>query len=163
MKLFEEAFMYCFHKQHFLHLWYLDNVLLLWRHEENPLTIFKPCYHLSWIYKFVFHYLKETVNFLELISGPKLRTLAIHLFRKPTDKYQILDYTSHYPKSKTNHTVQQFLRLRRIWSGNDAFSKRALSLHNRLLERKCTERLIIDAEQSHKHLPRWSFNAKDGA
>lgn len=147
MGFLEETFIYSFHKQPLIYLRYIDDVLMLWHHDEKSLNEFfthaNACHDTI---KFTFHYSKLSVNFLDVNITLYEGKLITQLYRKPTDKRQLLHYTSHHPKSqKNNIPYSQFLRLRRICSEDDTFNMHAHSLRNTLLERKYPETLIADA------------------
>lgn len=104
VSLFEKVFIYLFHKQPLIYLRCINDVLMLWHHDEKFLNECfnqaKTCHESM---KFPFHYSKQTVKFLDFNIKLKQGALATSHFTIPTDKRQLLHCT-HLQKQ---HTIQQ--------------------------------------------------------
>lgn len=102
-----------------------------WTHVMTPLS------------KFTFHYSHESVN-LHANVEVKHNKFSTQLYRKPTNKWQLLHYTSHHPNQSNNIRRSQFLCLRIICSDKKSYMHKAFRTYIRN-ENIQKEPLITDA------------------
>ena len=141
-------------------LWrrFIDDVIMLWTHGEEKLTLF-----LDWLnkqhptIKFTAHFGRSNIPFLDTSVSIKDGHLVTDLHRKPSDANMYLPFTSSHPR----HCVRaipygQCLRLRRICSDDATFKKRCMELEDRLRARGYPSSLIQAAINKVSSIPRES-------
>ena len=115
----------------FFHTWwrYIDGIFMIWTHSVDDLQTFTT--YLNNIHptiKFTSNYSFTSIPFLDvnvsLINGK----ITTDLYTKPTDKHQYLLQSSCHPKhTKRAIPFSLALRLRRICSSDDTFTKLILT------------------------------------
>ncbi|CAN7943058.1 unnamed protein product, partial [Ixodes hexagonus] len=147
MGKFEESFVWSYTKKPVIYLRYIDDIFIIWNDTEDTLNSFlgylNGCHRTI---KFTCNYSSNVMNFLDVNVKKQGRKLVTELYRKPTDRRQILRYDSYHPKcQKNNIPYSQFLRLRRICSEESNFRENVTSLKNTLSERKYPAAILDDA------------------
>ena len=119
--------------------------------------------------KFTWHWLKRTINYLDVQIINNNSVIETDLYTKPTDKHQYLFHTSCHAKGvKQSIPYAQALRLRRICSTSVAFEnnnhKSRLRAHSRMSAvDKESDDLVYRRFYSHGHhgLPHVSIQLTD--
>lgn len=115
---------------------YIDDIFIVWQHDENSLISFLSelnISHQKLSYKY--SYSSQQVSFLDMTiyKGPhfhKSRKLDTKTFQKQQNLYQYLHYTSNHPKHifksiitgectrlvRTNTTIQEFQTMTQLLS-----------------------------------------------
>ncbi|CAN7939219.1 unnamed protein product [Ixodes hexagonus] len=126
---------------------YIDDIFMIWTHSETELLKFIDTFneaHKS--IRFSRSYSQNSINFLDVtvtINGSSLET---NLYRKPTDRQQLLHFSSSHPQHcKTSIPYSQAHRYRRICSNERDFISNTDALRNTLSEQKYPKQVIDDA------------------
>ena len=97
---------------------YIDDIFFVWIHGEGKLQFFLDDlnkYHRN--INFTPQSNKEYINFSYLTVSLLDNKVSTDLYRKPTDRYQYLHYSSSHPDhTKTSIVYNQTFRLNRICS-----------------------------------------------
>ncbi|CAN7978809.1 unnamed protein product, partial [Ixodes persulcatus] len=156
MGKFEETFVWTYAKIPAIYLRYIDDIFIIWNDTEDALLSFlsylNGCHRTI---KFTCNYSADSMNFLDVNVKKIGSHLVTELYRKPTDKRQVLRYDSYHPKcQKNNIPYSQFLRLRRICSEESNFRENVTSLKNTLFKRKYPASILDDATRKASALER---------
>lgn len=126
----------CTDKPH-TYLRYIDDIFIIWGHGQDSLdkfVTFLNSFHPT--IKFTSESSTERINFLDTTIYIDNGTLKTTLYRKPFDKQQYLEYTSHHPRHcKQGIFKGQATRLRRICVENDDYIDRLNHLKETLSNR----------------------------
>ena len=146
----------------FVWMRYIDDIFLIWTHDEQSLTDFlKYCdeYSTSKNMKSKIRYESncsaESVNFLDVkvkITGNKIQT---SLYSKPTDAHLYLNAKSCHPDHVVKNIPKgQFIRVRRICSEDEDFDLHANRMKNYFLSRGYNEKHLDRAKVAVRRMKR---------
>lgn len=144
---------------------FIDDIFLVWTHDEASLLGFIQKFnnfHPS--IKFSHQFSRTSVNFLDVTVTISEGQLATKLFRKPTDRHQLLHFQSSHPRHcKTGIPYSQAHRFKRLCSDRTDFIENCNRLKSSLVKRKYPEKLIDDAITRADQLNRTEIlKGKDG-
>ena len=144
---FEKRAIESFPVKPLLFLRFIDDIFVLWSGSEASLQQFFV--HFNSMHdqiKFSCNYSSTSVNFLDVTVSLKSGRLVTELFKKPTDKRQYLHFDSYHPNiQKKNIPYGQFLRLKRICSDNNDFTKHAKEMSSDFQKRNYPLELVHEA------------------
>lgn len=96
---------------------YIDDIFIVWNDGEGSLLDFFSYLNCHKTIKFASSYWSTSINVLDVSVTRVNSTLTTDLYRRPTDRRQILHYDSYHHKCQKNSILySQFLQLRRICS-----------------------------------------------
>ena len=104
---------------------YIDDVFFIWTHGKETLSLFlEDLNNFHPNIKFFHEVNKESIQFLDLNIRLSDGNISTNLYVKPTDRHQILHYTSFHPDhTKRSIVFSQALRVSRICSEKSDFLK----------------------------------------
>ena len=135
---------------------YIDDTFLLWTHgEEKSNDVITHLNNLHPTIKFTNSFSYNEIPFLDvnvlLING----RLETDLYVKPTDKHQYLLKSSCHPShTKQSIPFSMALRLRRICSTDEFFSRRSNVLTTHLIKREYQHRFLKEEIEKVRQIPR---------
>jgi hypothetical protein len=157
--LFEQMFVYTYHKQPLLWIRYIDDIFVFWQHGEEEL--FKFLHHLntcSPTIKFTMEHSTEEINFLDTTVKITDGVISTDLFCKPTDSHNYLMYSSAHSRACRNSiSFSQFLRVRRICSDILTFDEHIKEMGGHFLRRGYPCHIIEEAAIKARRLDRHSL------
>ena len=161
MDFFERTHVYTYHKQPYLYLRYIDDIFLIWQHQEEELHQFIDFLNTREpSIKFTSHISQSEATFLDMQIIRTPNGIKTDLYTKPTDSHDYLLYSSAHPqKCKDSIPYSQFLRIRRICSDILDYDKNVIMLSKHFLRRKYPIELIEDAALTVRRLDRDSLLA----
>lgn len=116
---------------------FIDDIFLLWTGTDEELATFMEfinSFHQT--IKFTYQSSSEKLSFLDVSVSLENGFLQTDLFTKPTDSHAFLCQNSCHPAHvKRNLPYSQFLRLRRLCSGEGRFQQRCDELERHLYAR----------------------------
>ena len=124
---------------------YIDDIFMIWTGTEKELKdFFKKLNDLHNSIKFDPIYSFHEINFLDtMVYKDKSCNLQTKIYRKPTDRSNLLHNKSEHPSStKTSIIYSQALRIKRICSENYVMLKEFSILKGKLLARGYNETII---------------------
>jgi len=115
MQQIEEAFLATSHLQPYLWIRYIDDIFMIWLHNQYELDKFiidlNQFHHTI---KFTHECSTTTINFLDVTITHHEGTLHTRSYHKPTDANNYLHYKSCHPRhQKESIPFSQFLRMKR--------------------------------------------------
>ena len=143
---FEENGMENFNLKPWVWWRYIDDVFMIWEHGEETLKEFFT--HLNSISPSIQFenppkYSKVSIDFLDVKVTRVGDSLKTDLYTKPTDTHQYLEFSSCHPyHTKRSIPYSQALRLRRICSEEEDFSKRISQLKQWLYSRGYDKKMV---------------------
>ena len=104
-----------------LHLRYIDDIFMLWTHDEKALNIFCSQFNLTDPnIQLTINFALDEINFLDTIVKIKDNKLVTTLYQKPTHKYNYVHPKSSHPPHIFKLIIfSQALRYNRICSDNN--------------------------------------------
>ena len=135
---------------------YIDDIFFIWDHGTEELkTFFELANSFHDTIKFTYQYSLTNIDFLDVTIHKNNNILQTDLYSKPTDAHQYLHWTScHPPHIRKNLPFGLAYRLRRICSTDTFFIKRLTELKEFLLSRQYKTRIIDEAFEKVKSIPR---------
>ena len=126
-----------------IYLRYIDDVFMIWTHNDNSLKNFikfaneyTDSKNMKSNIKFEVNISKEKVNFLDVEITLSDQILHSNVYSKPTDAHLYLNaYSCHPAKTIKNIPEGQFIRIRRICSNYNDFMRNA----NLLISQFCKQ------------------------
>lgn len=130
-----------------LYLRYIDDIFMIWEHGRESLeSFFTHCNSWHPSIKFSYQYSENKINFLDTTVIVESGKLSTTLYRKPMDRQQYLDFTSHHPRHcKQGIFVGQATRLRRICSDDSDYYVQLDKLQSTLASRHHPESSLKQA------------------
>ena len=78
----------------------------------------------------------KSIHFLDVKLFKENNTISTTIYRKPTDRNNLLKFTSHHPPPlKKSLPISQFYRLKRICSNTDDYESQSNTMLNRFREK----------------------------
>jgi len=126
---------------------YIDDIFLVWEHgEESLLEFLRYLNSIHPTIKFTHKYSRDCIEFLDVLVAREGDKIETDLFVKETDTHQFLHFSSCHPfHTKKGIPYSQALRMRRICSTNESFSKRTSDLKDWLYARGY-EKTLVDSQ-----------------
>jgi hypothetical protein len=135
---------------------YLDDLFIIWQHGNTLLDTFvgfMNSFHPT--INFTCARSESSVAFLDVLVSLEKGKLFTTLYRKPTDKHQYLDYTSHHPRHcKDGIPNSQIVRLRRLCMDDQDYNDKVDSLLGTLSNRHYPAQILQQAKHKSQHLDR---------
>ena len=116
---------------------YIDDIFVIWQHGEESLKQFIKDLN-SWhpSIKFTAQWSSNSIPFLDTLVLLQDGSLSVDLYTKPTDTHQYLAANSCHPHHcKSSIPFSQALRIRRICSTENSFTKHTNQLKQYLVQR----------------------------
>jgi hypothetical protein len=148
MASFEDKFVYSYHIQPLIWLRYIDDIFMVWHHDNSSLNTFLE--HLNQCHptiKFTSDISPHSVNFLDTtVKIDHNRHVYTDLYCKPTDSHNYLLYESSHPDHlKKSLPYSQLLRVRRICTNLTDFDKNAIIIAKHFIRRHYPVEIVEEA------------------
>ncbi|XP_056408807.1 uncharacterized protein LOC130317324 [Hyla sarda] len=130
---------------------YIDDIFCIWKGPLPTLQSFHEYINSIWPeLQFTIHYHSNHIDFLDTtVIVDSLGQLTTDLYTKPTDRNNLLLYTSYHPKSTIESLPRsQFHRVKRIVSNPQTQQQRIEEMSVKFRTRGYPERVLAKAQQS---------------